>query len=275
MERVRYVMISNESSAIAEGFAIPTEIRMRVATGASMPTMPVQQPVNQAEKVAAGVYVVNDLDGFTVMFAEFKDFVMALEAPAQAYVEWAQLPVELPASTATSDSLIAVIGRSVPNKPIRYVAVSHYHNDHAGGVPAFLSRGATLLTTPGTHSYFERLARRASSGATRLETIDDVRSFTDGEQTVELINVGANPHTREALVAYFPKEKLLYQGDQFYYEGAGMPAPGERLSVMQHFVGWLERTNRPVDRIFGTHILGAAPAEYIAEVKRTARPQSF
>jgi hypothetical protein len=42
---------------------------------------------------------------------------------------------------------------------------------------------------------------------------DRKRGFTDGKQTLEIIDIGPSPHAEEMLVAYLPKERLIFQSD--------------------------------------------------------------
>ena len=37
--------------------------------------------------------------------------------------------------------------------------------------------------------------------------------FQDDKHVVELYDIGPNPHANEILVAYLPKEKILFQAD--------------------------------------------------------------
>lgn len=47
-----------------------------------------------------------------------------------------------------------------------------------------------------------------------IETIENKkRVFQDDRQVVELYDIGPNPHANEMLVAYLPKEKILFQAD--------------------------------------------------------------
>lgn len=163
------------------------------------------------------------------------------------------VPAQEPADSGNADARAAirraleVLGgedrEAAPGKPIRYLAVTHYHSDHAGGARAFMAEGVTLLTTPGLRQYFERLGRaehtvvpdalaRAGGGFPKVETIPRRRVLTDGARSVELINTGPNPHTEEALVVWLPAERILFQGDLFYYDGeSGFPDP-DRLITM-------------------------------------------
>jgi glyoxylase-like metal-dependent hydrolase (beta-lactamase superfamily II) len=240
------------------------------------------RPMGEVSEVAKGVFVF--LAGsLNPMFVEFKDFVLAIEAPAQAPV-LERVPADLQTgSDQPSETFIRKIKETIPNKPIRYLAVTHFHNDHAGGARAFIAEGATILTTPGNKLYFQKFAKadftlipdrlaRETRPAT-IETFEGKRVITDGEQTVELINVGSSPHAKENVVAYLPKQKILFQGDLFYFGGFGQfPAHDpSRDRVMKFFGRWLVRNKLQPEQIYGFHDHGFATMTQVYEILRLKR----
>jgi glyoxylase-like metal-dependent hydrolase (beta-lactamase superfamily II) len=40
-----------------------------------------------------------------------------------------------------SRTAMATIGKALPGKPIRYIIATHHHDDHGGGVRAYLAAG--------------------------------------------------------------------------------------------------------------------------------------
>jgi alkyl sulfatase BDS1-like metallo-beta-lactamase superfamily hydrolase len=52
------------------------------------------------------------------MFVAFRDYVLVLEAPTPQFA---------------ADSVLEAVKRTVPGKPVRYVAFSHHHDDHGAG----------------------------------------------------------------------------------------------------------------------------------------------
>jgi glyoxylase-like metal-dependent hydrolase (beta-lactamase superfamily II) len=269
-EVVRYVDVAVNDSSATAAFVVPEELEAQITEPGT-----VLQP-------ARGVFVVHALAGFTTMFVEFRDFVLAIEAPTQSFVELDQIPADgLPPSDAITEQLIAKMKAQIPAKPIRFVAVTHFHNDHGGGVRAFWAEGATLLTTPGTRTYFEGLARgggsriradrmsRAGASASPLiEVVEGRRVITDGERRVEIINTGRTRHTDEAMVVYFPRERMIYQGDQFYFSDEGSFPPRERAGVMQEFARWIQRERLDVERVYGTHLSGFASRRHLEAMAR-------
>ena len=227
-------------------------------------------------KAAEGVYVT-EVGGFTVMFVEFADFVLAAEAPASApQLEYTPGDSQ-PGSSSVSEAYIQRIKETIPGKPIRYVAPTHFHGDHIGGARAFMAEGATILTTPANRPLLERMAAAGftvvpdrfalgGGGAPKIETFERKRVVTDGRRTVELINVGPNPHTRESVVLYLPRERILYQGDLFYFDGEATFPPRNRRTIMPFFARWLTSRGLAPERIYGYHDRGFATLEHVRRV---------
>ena len=253
VQEVRYTHLKVNEASSDTAFQLPEDLRPFVSEPGTV------------RRVAPGVFVVESLEGFNMMFVEFRDFVLAVEAPA-SHPTIAGLPVENPRGSAgIARAFIDKIEHTVPGKPIRYVAVTHFHSDHAGGVPAFLAREATVLTTPKNRAFFERLTQTTNG----VETIAGKRVVTDGEQIVELIDVGPNPHTDEMLVVHLPRHGILFQGDLFYFSGESTFPDRGRLGIMRHFAQWLERNRLEPRRIYGVHGTGYATMEHVRRVRLT------
>lgn len=94
---------------------------------------------------------------------QLDDFVLAVDAPA-GWNELHQLPasgvVRGERSTALGERYLAGIRSRVPDKPVRYIVLTHAHGDHAGGVPAFIESGATILGSDVTRPVVEGLMTR-------------------------------------------------------------------------------------------------------------------
>lgn len=273
---VTYTEVAADSPRAEAAFRVPDQLAALVT------------PPGTVTRAAEGVYVV-EVGGFNVMFVEFDDFVLAAEAPA-AGPQLEYTPGDgQPGSSSISEAYIRKIKETVPGKPIRYVAPTHFHGDHIGGARAFMAEGATILTTHANRPLLERMAAAkltvvpdrfalGGGGAPKIETFARRRVVTDGRRTVELINVGPNPHTREGVVVYLPRERILYQGDLFYFDGAATIPPRDRMTVMPFFARWLKRNRLAPARIYGTHGRGYATMEHVelilsmtAKARRTSR----
>ncbi len=85
-------------------------------------------------ELATDVYLIDGLAnfGYSVFFVAFEDFVLVFDAPV---------------NRAVTAQAIALIKEKVPDKPITHVVISHHHDDHAGGIAAFVAEGTTIVTT--------------------------------------------------------------------------------------------------------------------------------
>jgi glyoxylase-like metal-dependent hydrolase (beta-lactamase superfamily II) len=218
-------------------------------------------PAGTVREIAKGVFFVYNVGGFQPMFVEFKDFILAIEAPA-AHPSLEETPIETIGNiNAVSEEFIAKIKQTVPNKPIKYIVATHCHSDHMGGLRAFISDKPTVLTTPGNKTFYEKFVPEL-----KVETFDKKQIISDGERTVELINVGANPHTEENIVVYFPKEKFIFQGDLFYFNNEATFPLKDRLPVMFFFADWLKKNNLSPARIYGFHSTMFGSSEHIEKL---------
>jgi glyoxylase-like metal-dependent hydrolase (beta-lactamase superfamily II) len=172
-----------------------------------------------AEKLGDGFYRLTTGPGsYDSLIVEFQDHIMMLEAGQ---------------SEARALAYIAEAKKLIPNKPIRFVMNTHPHADHTGGLPALVAEGATIITAENNRVFFERalntprtLLNDTLAKNPKKATVDPVRDkkvYSDGTRTVEMYHVDPVPHSNGLLVAYFPKEKVLFQGD-FSLPAAGQPA---------------------------------------------------
>src|SRR6185369_8927161 len=162
------------------------------------------------EKLGDGLYRLTAGGGgsYDSVIVEFKDHIMMLEAGQ---------------SIARGTAYIAETKKLIPNKPIRYVMVTHPHADHTGGLPALVAEGATIVTQKNNEDFLEKalntprtllddvLAKNPKKA--KIETVAEKKVYTDGTRTVELYHVAPVPHSNGLLIAYIPKEKVLFQGD--------------------------------------------------------------
>lgn len=202
---------------------------------------------SEVEKLAEGVYVVHNVAGqnYNTMAVEFKDYIVAIEAPS---------------SSDGADQVIARIKATIPNKPIRYVAMTHHHGDHIGGLRSFIAEGATIITTPGNRATVEAMAAAPQSDrlaknprAPQLTFVEKGRRvIADGTQTLELIDVGPNPHAKEMVIAYLPKQRVVFQGDLFFLQPNDAPSGPPQESTLS-FARKMAELDLDIDRIASVH----------------------
>lgn len=220
------------------------------------------------EKLAEGVFVIQNVAGQNqnTLAVAFKDYIVAVEAPG---------------SSSGADKVIAKIKELIPGLPIRYLAMTHHHGDHIGGLRSFIAEGATVVTTAGNRKVVkimasapqsDRLAR--SPRKPELLLLDKgKRILSDGKRTLELIDIGPHPHAREMVIAYLPKERILFQGDLFFVPWNDAPQGPPQPSTVS-FAQKLEKLGLAVDRIAGVHGRTATMADFRRAVGRRTAARS-
>jgi glyoxylase-like metal-dependent hydrolase (beta-lactamase superfamily II) len=202
-----------------------------------------------SEKLGDGLYRLTTGNGsYDSVIVEFKDYIMMLEAGQ---------------SEARALAYITETKKLIPNKPIRYVMNTHPHSDHTGGLPAMVAEGATIITQKNNEDFLEKalntprtllndtLARNPKKA--KVEAVTEKKVYSDGSRTVEMYHVSPVPHSNGLMIAYIPREKVLFQGD-FSLPAAGEPANDH----VKALVPILEKLNLDFDRYINVHA-SAAP----------------
>ena len=211
-----------------------------------------------SEKLGEGLYRLTTGPGsYDSVIVEFKDYIMMLEAGQ---------------SVARGLAYIAETKKLIPNKPIRYVMDTHPHSDHTGGLPALVAEGATIITQKNNEEFLERalntprtllddpLAKNPKKA--KIEAVAEKKVYSDGTRTVELYHVSPVPHSNGLMIAYIPKEKILFQGD--FSVNPGEPANDH----VKALIPILEKLNLDFDRYINVHT-SAAP-QHKADVWKAA-----
>jgi glyoxylase-like metal-dependent hydrolase (beta-lactamase superfamily II) len=190
-----------------------TEVKVNAAADITVPDN-VRQAANPyvrvtSQKAADGVWYVTGGSHHSVVI-EMSDHLIVVEGPLN------------------DDRALAVIKEArtlVPNKPIKYLVVSHNHFDHSGGVRAFAGEGVTLITHDASRAFFEKVVAApatvrpdhlAKSGRkATVEGVRDRRVLTDGTRSVEIRHIAGIQHADDMLMVYLPKEKFLIEADAY------------------------------------------------------------
>ena len=102
----------------------------------------------------------------------------------------------------------------------------------AGWWEALVAEGATIITQRNNKEFLERalntprtllddvLAKNPHKA--KFETVSEKKVYSDGTRTVEMYHIYPAPHSNGLIVAYLPKEKVLFQGD--FSVNPGQPA---------------------------------------------------
>jgi glyoxylase-like metal-dependent hydrolase (beta-lactamase superfamily II) len=196
------------------------------------------------EKLGEGLFrYTTGAGSYDSIIVEFKDHLMMLESGQ---------------NEARGLAYIAEAKKQFPNKPIRYVVPTHPHSDHTGGLPPVVAEGATIVTHRNNEEFFERALNTPRTLLTdtlaknpkkvRVESFGDKKVYSEGGRVVELYHVSPVPHSNGLIVAYFPKERILFQGD-FSLPADGQPANDHVYALAPV----LEKLKLDFDRYINVH----------------------
>lgn len=210
---------------------------------------PPQAPLTvTSEKLGDGLYRLTTGPGsYDSVIVEFKDYIMMLEAGQ---------------SEARALAYVAETKKLIPNKPIRYVMNTHHHSDHTGGLPVLVAEGAIIITQKNNEEFLDKALNTPRTLMTdtlaknpkkaKFETVAEKKVYSDGTRTVEMYHIYPAPHSNGLIIAYIPKEKVLFQGD--FSVNPGEPANDH----VKALVPVLEKLNLDYDRYINVHA-SAAP----------------
>jgi glyoxylase-like metal-dependent hydrolase (beta-lactamase superfamily II) len=211
-------------------------------------------PMNvSSEKLGDGLYRLTTGTGsYDSVIVEFRDYVLMLEAGQ---------------SEARALAYIAETKKLIPNKPIRYVVNTHPHSDHTGGLPALVAEGAIVVTQKNNGVFLERALNTPRSLMTdrlatnprtaKIETVDEKRVFSDGVRRVEIYHAAPVAHTNGMLIAYIPRERILFTADFSLPPVSGTPTNEYYKSL----VPVVEKLKLDFDRYISVHATPAPQAK--------------
>ena len=199
--------------------------------------------VAASEKLAEGVYRITG--GYVALAVEFKDYVVVLEGGQ---------------SEARGLAILAETKRLFPSKRIRYVVNTHPHFDHASGLGPFAAEGITILIDDNSQYFLQQALSSprtlvgdtlAKSGKKpKVEGVIEKMVLKDETRTLELHHVADLEHSDAMLLAYLPKERILFTAD------FNVPAPGQPVSPS---IATLVENIERLQLDFDTHVLVHAP----------------
>ncbi len=155
---------------------------------------------------------------------------------------------EVPKGIKINKDIIAEVSSINPTKKIKNIFVSHHHPDHAGGLRAYSDKNINVITTTNNVEFLDRIAklphtlsevREIGPSLLSFEVIpaNGFKKFKDSLNESLVYEIENTDHTKECLVFYFPKEKILFVGDLVSFPvGQRPPFSGERGKSLSNLI---------------------------------------
>jgi glyoxylase-like metal-dependent hydrolase (beta-lactamase superfamily II) len=143
------------------------------------------------------------------MILAMKDYLVIFDAPINEY---------------QSSFTIKAAKEKYPGRPIKYLVLTHHHNDHSGGARAYVAEGATIIVPSPNKAFFENVFKaphtivpdelaRNQRPATVIEVADQM-TLRDEVEEIRFYNI-SSPHVGFFLTSYLLKEDLIWVTDLY------------------------------------------------------------
>jgi len=197
------------------------------------------------------------------MIIEMDDYLIVAEAPL--YDERAQV-------------LLAAIETRWPDKSVKYLLSTHFHNDHIGGVRGFANTGATLIVGEGTKEHYQTLfdashtvfpdtfARHPHEMEIKTVEAGEDLLITDGKRRVRIFDV-TNRHSTGMLLAFVEDANLVFVSDLYNPEFFPMTVPQQFLSWSVDLLNALQHSPLDIRRIVGGHGGVSSYDEFVNQIE--------
>jgi len=199
-----------------------------------------------SEKLSDGVYLITG--GYAAIAVDAGNHITIIESGQ---------------SEERGNAVMTAANTLIPGKPITLVVNTHSHVDHASGLRAAVAGGPTILTHQVSKTYLEKTLSlphtlnpdRAQQNGKKpvVEAVGEKKVLTEGGHVIELYHMTSFGHHDGMLLAYLPKEKVLFEADAYNPQPVNAtppnPASPYTLSLLDH----VKRLKLDVQRIVPVH----------------------
>jgi glyoxylase-like metal-dependent hydrolase (beta-lactamase superfamily II) len=190
------------------------------------------------------------------LIVEMSDYLVVFDAPVS---DW------------QSKWTIAAAKAKYPEKPIRYLVLTHHHMDHAGGMRAYVAQGATLVVGRGAGDHYRKVLSSSylrnpditgfDLGGTRVVEVGDKEVLTDGKREVMAV-LYENPHAASTLMGYVSDARIAWVTDVYT---PGPPLPAKTNPALASVVNAVKKAGLQPQTVAGGHG-GTAPYAPLANL---------
>ncbi|MCL6266424.1 MBL fold metallo-hydrolase [Flagellimonas myxillae] len=185
--------------------------------------------------VSKNVFQYQGLGGqlYNISFVVFPNFILVYDAML---------------SPGITNKFLHLIKKDFPNKPVKYVVLSHNHTDHVSGLRGYNLEGVTVLTSKKTQGRVSQYIAEENRRCL-VEIIDPGRfkEISDGKVKLKVVNVGRTPHVDDMLYVIVNSDEVVIEADSFFeFSPWG--------DIFSFFLDWIRSNKLDYFTIIGTHV---------------------
>jgi glyoxylase-like metal-dependent hydrolase (beta-lactamase superfamily II) len=179
------------------------------------------------------------------LLVEMKDHLVVFDAPI---------------NDAHSIWVVGQARAKFPNKPVKYLVLTHHHMDHAGGLRGYAAQGATLVVGQGAAAHYRKVLAAPTTrnpdlapsdlSKTPIVEVAGQHVLSDGAREVHAYVVENNGHADGLLIGYVPEAKLGFATDIW---SPGTPLPAKLTPGQAALVATVKKHNLTPTRFAGGH----------------------
>ena len=168
--------------------------------------------------------------------------------------------LDAPVSDAQSLWLVGQTRARFPGKPIRWVALTHHHMDHTGGIRGLLAEGGTLVVAQGAGAHFRRVLEAPMTRNPELKPqsfhmnpileVPESHVMSDSAGRQVVVYVMDSPHAKSTLMGWVPHARLGFVTDIW---SPGVPLPAKPNPGLLAVVNTVKRAGLEPERFAGGH----------------------
>ena len=197
------------------------------------------------QEIAPGVHHVQGGSHHSLV-VEMSDHLVVLDAPV---------------TDAQSLWLVGQTRARFPGKPIRWLALTHHHMDHAGGLRGILAEGnVTLVVGQGAGAHYRRVLsapitrnpdlKPQSFHMTPILEVPQSHVMSDSGGRQVIVYLIDNPHAKGTLMGWVPHARLGYVTDIW---SPGVPLPAKPNPGLAAVVNAVRQNGLQPERFAGGH----------------------
>lgn len=220
----------NNIDSTIQSTHVNASVEELVAVSANLKKIPAVVPDDfNLQEIDEGIFLVGGT-GTYGLFVEMEDHIVAV------------------GGTQGVAARLDEVRKHVKDKPVKYGVLTHHHSDHVPGAADYASEGATIITFKENEAV---VRTAAGDDEAQLEFVEDRMTLSDGDRVIEFYDVGPTPHAEHLLIAYLPKEKIIFEADHFSLPRTGPMRPA--VDSTRAFAKAIAGLNLDYVKIVGAH----------------------